>query len=139
MTKHYGQDVIDSLSVLEAVVPALHAHLWPKVLELLPKLLVALRSKYAIIRRSAARCLATVCDVVTTEAMRFVIESVIPLLGDPLSLSNRQGAAELIYRTHHIYSSCEIIHGSRRHRPEARHQGPSLRALHDSTRPRSYE
>jgi TATA-binding protein-associated factor len=98
MAQKFGQDVIDSLSVLEAVVPALHENLWPKVLELLPKLLLALRSKYAIVRRSAARCLATVCDVVTTGGMRFVIENVIPLLADPLSLPNRQGGAELIYR-----------------------------------------
>jgi len=34
----------------------------------------------------------------TSEAMRYVIENVVPLLGDPLVLSNRQGAAELIYR-----------------------------------------
>lgn len=98
MAKSYGQDVIDSLSVLDAVVPALHADLHPQILELLPMLLIALRSRFAIIRQSSARCLATICDVVTVEGMRFVIEKVIPLLGDPLSLSNRQGAAELIYR-----------------------------------------
>jgi TATA-binding protein-associated factor len=112
MAKQFGQDVIDSLSVLEAVVPALHADLWPKIIELLPRLLIALRSKYAIIRQSAARCLATVCDVITMDGMKFVIENAIPLLGDPLSLPNRQGAAELIYRTfcsrnissHHSYA-----------------------------------
>lgn len=103
MAQKYGQDVIDSLSVLEAVVPALHENLWPKVLELLPRLLIALRSKYAIIRRSAASCLATICDVVTTSGMRFVIENVIYLLADPLSLPNRQGIAELIYRALEIF------------------------------------
>ena len=59
---------------------------------------LALQSRYAIIRQSAARCFATVCDVMTSDAMRYVIENVVPLLGDPLVLSNRQGAAEFIYR-----------------------------------------
>jgi TATA-binding protein-associated factor len=61
---------------------------------------LALRSRFAIIRQSAARCFATVCDVMTSEAMRYVIENIVPLLGDPLVLFNRQGATELIYRMH---------------------------------------
>jgi TATA-binding protein-associated factor len=96
--RQLGQDVIDSLSVLEAVVPALHGELGPRLVELFPRMLVALRSRYAVIRQSAARCFATVCSVLTVDGMRYVIENVIPLLGDALSLSNRQGAAELIYR-----------------------------------------
>jgi len=98
MEKQFGQDVIDSLSVLEAVVPALHPDLWPKVAETFPMLLLALRSKFAIIRQSAAKCFAKICDVMTSEAMRFVIEQVVPLIADPLVLANRQGATELIYR-----------------------------------------
>jgi TATA-binding protein-associated factor len=98
VAKQFGQDVIDSLSVLEAVVPALHQDLWPKVNEIFPMMTLALQSRYAIIRQSAAQCFATVCDVMTSEAMRYVIENVIPLLGDPLVLSNRQGATEIIYR-----------------------------------------
>ncbi|ESK94301.1 tbp associated factor [Moniliophthora roreri MCA 2997] len=105
MEKQFGQDVIDSLSVLEAVAPTLHEDLWPKVSETFPMLLLALRSKFAIIRQSAARCFATICDIMTAEAMRFVIENVVPLLGDALSLENRQGAAELIY---HIVQRLDI-------------------------------
>ena len=98
VAKQFGQDVIDSLSVLEAVVPVFHQDLWSKLGEIFPMMTLALQSRYAIIRQSAARCFATVCDVMTSEAMRYVIENVVPLLGDPLVLSNRQGAAELIYR-----------------------------------------
>jgi len=98
VAKQFGQDVIDSLSVLEAVIPALHQDLWPRLAEIFPMMTLALQSRYAIIRQSAARCFATVCDVMTSEAMRYVIEAVVPLLSDPLVLSNRQGAAELIYR-----------------------------------------
>lgn len=93
-----GQDVIDSLSVLEAVVPAIHEELWPKIVETFKAIHLASRSKFAIIRQSAARCLARCCDIITSSAMLFVIENVLPLLADPLSLANRQGAIELIYR-----------------------------------------
>jgi TATA-binding protein-associated factor len=96
--RQYGQDVIDSLSVLEVVVPTLHEALWPKLVETFPMMNLALRSKFAIIRQSAARCFATICDIMTSEAMRYVIENIVPLLGDPLVLAIRQGATELIYR-----------------------------------------
>ena len=106
VAKQFGQDVIDSLSVLEAVVPTLHRDLWPKLSEIFPMITLALQSRYAIIRQSASRCFATVCDVMTSEAMRFVVENVVPLLGDPLVLSNRQGATELIYRS---FISCLFV------------------------------
>lgn len=98
MEKQYGQDVIDSLSVLEAVSPALDPALWPKLTELFPPIAIALRSKFAIIRQTAARCFATVCEVMTAEAMRFVIEQLVPLIEDAIVLPNRQGATEAIYR-----------------------------------------
>ncbi|TFY68331.1 hypothetical protein EVG20_g3602 [Dentipellis fragilis] len=95
--KQYGQDVIDSLSVLDAVVPTLHKDLWPKLTELFPMMALTLRSRFAIIRQSVARCFATICDVMTVDAMRYVIETIIPYLGDSVNLSNRQGATELIF------------------------------------------
>ena len=98
MEKQFGQDVIDSLSVLDAVVPTFHEALWPKFHELFPMVGLALRSRFAIIRQCAARCFATMCDVMTAAAMRFVIEKVVPYLGDSLNLANRQGATELVYR-----------------------------------------
>ncbi|OBZ75174.1 hypothetical protein A0H81_04814 [Grifola frondosa] len=103
--KQYGQDVIDSLSVLEAVVPTFHEDLWPKLTELFPLINLALRSRYAIIRQSAARCFATICDALTVDAMRYVIETVAPFLGDASNLANRQGAVELMC---HIVQKLDI-------------------------------
>ncbi|KAJ7491285.1 SNF2 superfamily chromatin remodeling protein [Mycena latifolia] len=103
--KQFGQDVIDSLSVLEAVVPTFHPDLWPKLAETFPMMHIALTSRFAIIRQSAARCFATLCDVMTSEAMRYVIENIVPLLGDPLVLANRQGATELMY---HVVQRLDI-------------------------------
>lgn len=98
LDKQCGQDVIDSLSVLEAAIPTFHQDLWSTCSQLFPLISLALRSKFAIIRQCASRCFATMCDVMTTEAMQFVIEKVVPFLGDTSNLSNRQGATELIYR-----------------------------------------
>ncbi len=107
--KQFGQDVIDSLSVLEAVVPTLHEDVWPRLAELFPMILLALRSKFAIIRQVASRCMATICDVMTSPAMRYVIEHAVPLLGDPVSLTNRQGATELLYRMSLIYVGIYVL------------------------------
>jgi hypothetical protein len=134
VAKHFGQDVIDSLSVLEAVVPTLHQDLWPKLAQTFPMMTLALQSRYAIIRQSAARCFATVCDVMTSDAMRYMIENVVPLLGDPLVLSNRQGAAEFIYRQSVPYMHCRSVSGSSRYCPKARHQSPTLRNFLSSAR-----
>ncbi|KAJ3567398.1 hypothetical protein NP233_g6399 [Leucocoprinus birnbaumii] len=103
--KQYGQDVIDSLSVLGAVATSFDSNLWPRLAEILPVLDLALRSRFAIIRQAAARCFATICDVMTAESMRYVVEKIVPLLGDPLVLANRQGATELIY---HIVQRLDI-------------------------------
>ncbi|KAJ7261289.1 hypothetical protein B0H12DRAFT_1048120 [Mycena haematopus] len=103
--KQFGQDVIDSLSVLDAVAPTFHPELWPKLAETFPMIHVALTSRFAIIRQCAARCFATLCDVMTSEAMRYVIENIVPLLGDPLVLANRQGATELMY---HVVQRLDI-------------------------------
>ncbi len=100
--KQYGQDVIDSLTVLEAVVPTFHHGLQPRLRELFPMMEMALRSRFAIVRQVAARCFATICDAVTPEAMRYIIENVMPFLQDPLVVTNRQGSMELIYREQYL-------------------------------------
>ena len=98
MDKQLGQDVIDSLSVLKVTAPSLHEGLRYRLVELLSKLSMALRSRYAIVRQCTAKCFATVCGVIPDEALKFVIEHVVAYLGDAKSTTNRQGVIELIYR-----------------------------------------
>jgi TATA-binding protein-associated factor len=52
----------------------------------------------------------------TLDAMRYVVEHLVPLLGDALVLTNRQGATELIYRSfinplllHNIDPTSDIV------------------------------
>jgi TATA-binding protein-associated factor len=103
--KQHGQDVIDSLSVLEEVIRTFHEELWPKLYALFPMIDLALQSRFAIVRQCAARCFATICDLMTSEGMKYVIEKIVPLIADPLVLTNRQGATELIY---HIVNRLDI-------------------------------
>ncbi|KAF8520167.1 SNF2 chromatin remodeling protein [Hysterangium stoloniferum] len=92
-----GQDVIDNLVILDAITPTFHEQLWPRLYDLFPHLVLALRSRFAVVRQLAAQAFGTICDVSTSQAMRYVIDHVIGLMGDPVSLTNRQGAIELIY------------------------------------------
>ncbi|QRV86508.1 TBP associated factor (Mot1) [Ceratobasidium sp. AG-Ba] len=104
-TDAVGQQVIDSLTVLHVVVPSLHELLHDPVVELFPSIARALRSKYALIRQAASRSLATLCDTITIKGMRFVVEEVLPYLGDTTILENRQGTMELIY---HIVQKLDL-------------------------------
>ncbi|KAM5538904.1 hypothetical protein V8D89_007399 [Ganoderma adspersum] len=61
-TKREGQDVIDSLSVLEAVVPTFHAHLSHHFVELFPHVILPLRSPFIVVRQCTARCFWTGLD-----------------------------------------------------------------------------
>lgn len=93
-----GQDVVDNLVILDAIVPTFHERLWPRLYDLFPQMVLALRSQFAVVRQLAAQSFATICDVATPDAMRYVIDHVLSLLSDALVLTNRQGAIELIYR-----------------------------------------
>jgi len=105
ISKSLGQDVIDSLSVLEAVLPTLHDELRHNLPDLFPMLNLTLRSRFAIIRQSTARCFATICGVMTMESMLYVVEKILPFIGDSVNLANRQGATELIY---HIVQKLDV-------------------------------
>ncbi|KAL5529004.1 hypothetical protein ACEPAG_4978 [Sanghuangporus baumii] len=105
MEKQLGQDVIDSLSVLKVTAPTLHEGLRCRLVELLPKLSMALRSRYAIIRQCTAKCFATVCGVITDQALKYVVEHVVAFLGDAKSSTNRQGVVELVY---HVVQELDI-------------------------------
>lgn len=93
-----GQDLLDSLTVLPVVAKQLVPDLYPRLTSLLPALAVASRSTFAVVRYSVAQAFAAICDVVPTEALRQIVETVIPVLGDPLHVDHRRGAMETIAR-----------------------------------------
>ena len=91
-----GQKLLDCLTVLSSITPVLPALLQPAVAQLLPKLVIAIQSGFAVVRHVTARCLAVLCDTIPQEGMHSVVTDILPFTADPLSVSRRRGAVELI-------------------------------------------
>ncbi|KAL8762409.1 MAG: hypothetical protein Q9184_001576 [Pyrenodesmia sp. 2 TL-2023] len=96
-----GQDAVDGLSILRALMPALDESLHPFVEDLLPLIAKALRSALSVFRYAAAKCLATICSVVGTQAMIMLVEHILPFCSS-IDPQPRQGATELIYHLIHV-------------------------------------
>ncbi|TKY89152.1 hypothetical protein EX895_001683 [Sporisorium graminicola] len=94
-----GQSILDACAVLDVNLPNLKGSLCDKVIELLPALTLAIQSEFAVIRSAAAKCFAVVASCLTEVALKHAVEQVVPLVGDAASITNRQGAVELVYHT----------------------------------------
>ena len=94
-----GQSILDACAVLDVNLPNLRGILCDKVVELLPALTLAIQSEFAVVRSAAAKCFAVVASCLTEVALKHAVEQVVPLVGDAASITNRQGAVELIYHT----------------------------------------
>ncbi|KAL9101790.1 MAG: hypothetical protein Q9163_002986 [Psora crenata] len=99
--KDLCQEVIDGISILRALIPAMHTELRPFIIDLMPLLAKALRSTLAVFRYAAAKCLATVCSVLRIEGMSMLVEHILPQCSSD-DLHCRQGAIELIYHLIHV-------------------------------------
>ncbi|RDL40655.1 p-loop containing nucleoside triphosphate hydrolase [Venustampulla echinocandica] len=95
--KEVGQPAIDAMSVLRALTPTLNKDLHSWVISLLPFVIKALHSDLSVFRYMAAKCLATVCSVITVEGMTMLVEKVLPSISNPVDLNFRQGAIEAVY------------------------------------------
>jgi TATA-binding protein-associated factor len=97
-----GQEVIDGMSILRALTPTLDKGLHNFVISILPMIIKALHSEPSVFRYMAAKCLATVCSVITVEGMTMLVEKVLPTISNPVDLAFRQGAIECIYHLIHV-------------------------------------
>ncbi|KAI1365229.1 hypothetical protein F5Y08DRAFT_189802 [Xylaria arbuscula] len=93
----FGQEVVDAMSVIRTMAPTLHESLHPFVMQQVPLVIKALHSELSIFRYMAAKCLATICSVMTVEGMTALVKQVLPSINNPVDLSFRQGAIEAIY------------------------------------------
>ncbi|KAL8966815.1 MAG: hypothetical protein Q9183_003197, partial [Haloplaca sp. 2 TL-2023] len=96
-----GQEIVDGLSILRALVPALDTSLYHFVDAMMPLIVKALRSALSVFRYAAAKCFATICSVMKTRAMILLVEDVLPLCSS-IDPQPRQGAIELIYHLIHV-------------------------------------
>ncbi|KAI5282812.1 TATA-binding protein-associated factor mot1, partial [Ascosphaera aggregata] len=97
-----GQEVIDGLSILRALVPKFDSGLHPWVLRLAPLIAKGLQSKLSVIRYSSAKCFATICSVISVEAMTMLVEQVLPNINNAFEVHYRQGVIECIYHLIHV-------------------------------------
>ncbi|CCX05040.1 Similar to Probable helicase mot1; acc. no. O43065 [Pyronema omphalodes CBS 100304] len=97
-----GQDVVDGLSTLRALLPKFHKDLFPTIIDLFPLIIKALMSEFSVLRYAAAKCFATICSVITVEGMTALVEKVLPMIGNALDLQCRQGAVECVYHLIHV-------------------------------------
>ncbi|EMD90510.1 hypothetical protein COCC4DRAFT_19988 [Bipolaris maydis ATCC 48331] len=98
----FGQEVVDGLSTLRALVGKLHPSVRSFVKELLPLIARALQSKLYVLRYAAAKCFATICSVMSVEGITMLVESVLPTISDGGNVHARQGAIECIYHLIHV-------------------------------------
>ncbi|KAJ1654959.1 TATA-binding protein-associated factor mot1 [Dispira simplex] len=94
-----GQEIIDALQVIQTLITSLDPQLHSAILTLLPHVFVVLQCKYAALRYSTGRCLATLANVLLNEVLTLMVRHTIPLLGHMQSITRRQGAAEAVYQT----------------------------------------
>ncbi|KAE8349454.1 hypothetical protein BDV28DRAFT_60894 [Aspergillus coremiiformis] len=97
-----GQEVVDGLSTLRALLPKFDPGLHRWVVSLMPLVAKALRCRLSVIRYAAAKCFATICSVITVDGMTMLVEKVLPTINNALDVHNRQGAVECIYHLIHV-------------------------------------
>lgn len=93
----FGQEIVDSLSVIRTMTPTLDTALYPFVMKMMPLVIKALHSELSVFRYMAAKCLATICSVITVEGMTALVEQVLPSITNPVDVCHRQGVIEAIY------------------------------------------
>ncbi|UZP43910.1 hypothetical protein NXS19_011722 [Fusarium pseudograminearum] len=93
----FGQEIVDALSVIRTMTPTLDKALQPFIMEMMPLVIKALHSELSVFRYMAAKCMATICSVMTVEGMTALVEKVLPSINNPVDLNFRQGAIEAIY------------------------------------------
>ncbi|EEB05630.2 TATA-binding protein associated factor Mot1 [Schizosaccharomyces japonicus yFS275] len=94
-----GQDLIDAMSILRFLVPNIDPSFSSVIDDVLPFIVHALCSEYSAVRFVASKCFAAICTIggTNSNAMRVLIEDLLPLLNDRSSVVHRQGAIECIY------------------------------------------
>ncbi|KAI2471483.1 hypothetical protein F4781DRAFT_112899 [Annulohypoxylon bovei var. microspora] len=93
----FGQEIVDAMSVIRTMTPTLDKALYPFVMQQVPLIIKSLHSELSVFRYMAAKCLATICSVITVEGMTALVEKVLPSINNPVDLQFRQGAIEVIY------------------------------------------
>ncbi|KAK9467494.1 hypothetical protein V1512DRAFT_237084 [Lipomyces arxii] len=97
-----GQEIVDCLSVIRALLPKFHRDMCEMFVEYFPLVCTALSSLFSVLRYAAAKCMATICSVMKVKGMTFLVENVLPMFNNALDVRARQGAVECVYHLVHV-------------------------------------
>lgn len=92
-----GQTIIDALGILRALLPKLDKSLYSRITDHLPLLLPGFTSDLSVLRYSTAKCFATISSVCPGAAFTFLVKSLLPMLNNSGTVTERQGAIETVY------------------------------------------
>lgn len=92
-----GQEIVDGLSTLRALLPKFDPGLHPWIVGLMPIVAQGLQCELSVIRYTAAKCFATICSVIIVDGMTMLVEKVLPTINNAFDVHHRQGAIECIY------------------------------------------
>lgn len=98
----FGQEVVDALSTLRALVGKFHPDVRGFVENLLPLIAKALQSNLYVLRYVAAKCFATICSVMTVQGITMLVKNILPTISNGENVHWRQGAIECIYHLIHV-------------------------------------
>ncbi|MQL74198.1 hypothetical protein Taro_006573 [Colocasia esculenta] len=90
------QSLINNIQVVRSIASLVDESLRPRLLTLLPSIILCVRHPHVAVRLAASRCITSMAKSMTAAVMGSVIENVIPMLGDSSSLLARQGAGMLV-------------------------------------------
>ncbi|XP_051151489.1 TATA-binding protein-associated factor BTAF1 isoform X2 [Andrographis paniculata] len=90
------QILINNIQVVRSIAPFLDFTLRHKLLTLLPCIFRCVRHSHIAVRLAASRCITAMAKSMTMDVMGPLIENVVPMLGDMVSVHARQGAGMLV-------------------------------------------
>lgn len=93
----YGQDIIDALSVIRALLPFVDTSLHDTFKPIFPLIQKILAIKYSVLRYAAAKCFASICSVMPITGITFLVENILSMVSNAVDIYSRQGAVECIY------------------------------------------
>lgn len=96
-----GQEAVDGLSTLRALVGRLDPTLHSVVLDLVPYVVKALTCKLSVLRYAAAKCFATICSVIPAHGFSTLVQQILPSINNAHNVACRQGVVECIYHIVH--------------------------------------
>lgn len=96
------QSVIDSYEIVRCIFPFIAINLRNEILSNQDLLIKGLSSKESVFRYMSAKCLASIISTCPNLGFQLLVDKIIPMLNNPLEVSERQGAVECIY--HVVYT-----------------------------------